>query len=85
MHTNKVGLWNPGWEQVEFRTHDYFSNYDIHIRFWIPPYDQLIAQTIAIVEGEIARIMRGSTNHLTLLEIWLWHRSCDYPALALDS
>ena len=32
MQTTRAGLWNSGWEQVELRTDDYFSNYDINIR-----------------------------------------------------
>ena len=65
----RVGLWNNHWEEVEARSEDYFQHYDKHIRFWIPFYDQLITQASAVVQGEIARMMRMDVDSLSILEI----------------
>lgn len=69
MKNDGVGFWNPDWHEVENRSDDYFRHYDIHIRFWIPFYDQLIRQTAAIVQGEIARLMRTDQRSLEILEV----------------
>jgi len=81
MQHGKIGMWNSHWEQVEARSEDYFLQYDMHIRFWIPFYDQLINQSSAVIEGEIARIMRSETEPLSLLEIGFGTGALTVPLL----
>jgi len=69
MKNDRVGLWNPDWHEVESRSDDYFSHYDIHIRFWIPFYEELIKHTAAIVQSEIANLMRNNSQAIEILEI----------------
>ncbi len=65
----RVGKWREEWGPVIERTPDYFNNYDINIRCWIPHYDQFIQQCVAVVQVEITRLLRQSSTPLKLLEI----------------
>src|SRR5205807_281803 len=69
MLKDKVGMWKSDWKEVERRDASYFINYDMHIRVWVPYYDQLIAQAAGIIQREIARLMRLNHHSLELLEV----------------
>ena len=67
----KIGDWNPDWSnaRVKDRDNDYFDNYDMHIRSWIPQYDNLIVETIRFIQREIMNLLRTVSGGINLLEI----------------
>jgi hypothetical protein len=79
---DSVGIWNPEWREVENRDGTYFKNYDLHIRMWIPYYEQLIRQTVTIVQREIARLMRNDGRPLELLEVGYGTGALTFPLLS---
>jgi hypothetical protein len=65
----KIGIWNPEWDEVHTRSEDYFSKYDMHIRCWIPGYEQLIGHCAATIQREIAESLDTDGSPSCLLEI----------------
>jgi hypothetical protein len=67
----KIGDWDPYWSiaRVKDRDNDYFDNYDMHIRSWIPQYDKLISETILFIQREIMSLLRTVPDGIKLLEI----------------
>lgn len=66
---NKIGHWANWGEIVENRTIDYFENYDLHIRCWIPRYDDFIEGCFNLIRKHTLQLFRGSTHRLKILEI----------------
>lgn len=67
---NKIGYWSSDWDAVvEERTPDYFINYDMHIRSWIPRYDEFILGCFDIVRHHTVQLFRSENHRLKILEI----------------
>lgn len=67
---NKIGSWDKNWDEiVEQRNPDYFINYDMHIRCWIPNYDDFILGTFHVIKHHTLNLFRESSNQLKILEI----------------
>lgn len=67
---NRLGRWGENWSgRTENREPEYFTNYDKHIRCWIPSYDKLLRDTAALIEQEILRIWGLARRPLNLLEL----------------
>lgn len=65
-----VGRWDEDWtSETEFRSPDYFDQYERHIRCWIPRYAQLIRDCAATVFREILRIYADKMRSVDVLEI----------------
>jgi SAM-dependent methyltransferase len=65
------GIWDKAWHdtRVAERPSDYCRYYDMHIRCWIPDYNELIAECVRAVQREILNLLVGSARKLTILEI----------------
>ena len=66
-----IGNWNVQWGKIRVRERDdtYFDKYDMHIRCWIPRYEDLISETVAYVQREIMELLRNTSQGLNLLEL----------------
>ena len=51
-----IGRWRTQWpRKVESRPPDYFRDYDLHVRCWVPAYEHLVRQTAE----SVSRILLG--------------------------
>lgn len=68
---NKIGLWQNSWgDIVEERSPDYFINYDLHIRCWIPRYNDFIQGCFELIRHYTIDRFRNSPNKkIRILEI----------------
>lgn len=68
---NKIGQWNTKWgEIVEERSPDYFINYDLHIRSWIPRYNDFIQGCFELIRHyTIDRFRNSPSKKIRILEI----------------
>ena len=66
-----IGEWQAAWSEVavEDRGPEYFENYDLHIRSWIPAYDELVATACEYVNRELMTLLRQKEGDLKILEI----------------
>lgn len=89
-----IGRWRPSWpRQVENRPPEYFREYDLHVRCWIPAYEHLVCQVAESVSrllldrllatGEPVRVLEAGvgTGALTV-ELLRWLQRIDAPRRA---
>jgi SAM-dependent methyltransferase len=74
---DRIGIWQESWDRVEDRDDSYFAHYDLHIRRWIPGYDELLAEAAAAVDRFLPR-GADVTKDIRLLEV-----GCGTGALTL--
>lgn len=68
-HEKKVGLWIEGWS-YDRRDPVYYELYDLHIRTWVPGYDEFILSAAARVVEVLLRLRVSAGNGpVNILEI----------------
>jgi len=65
----KIGKWDDDWSVQKNK--GYFNKYDMHIRCWVPNYEDLIRKTFDQVHKEFINILKimPSSNRIKILEI----------------
>jgi ubiquinone/menaquinone biosynthesis C-methylase UbiE/predicted MPP superfamily phosphohydrolase len=78
---NRFGEWNTSWNDVLYRSDDYFDNYDMHIRCWIPGYDEFNQFAADLVVVHVYQALRRTPRRLRVMEIGFGTGSLTKPIL----
>ncbi|MEP7008991.1 MAG: class I SAM-dependent methyltransferase [Acidobacteriota bacterium] len=65
----KIGHWDSEWREVGLRSTEYFSDYEMNIRCWIPGYEHLIDMCAAAVETELLTLLVAHGGMPRVLEV----------------
>jgi len=65
----KIGQWDPDWRDPDHRPEAYFSNYDQHIRCWVPQYEALIRHCARLTQRAIVERISEADTEIGVLEI----------------
>ncbi len=68
LQKEKLGIWNTEWTFDE-RTDDYYMNFDLNIRCWIPHYERLIATAAEEILRASASNLASKGSPAAILEV----------------
>lgn len=79
LEREKIGHWDPQWNNQMGPSSTYFTQYDLNIRCWIPRYDYMIKHTAVVAVEELRRLQKSRPP--TRGGMWVLEVGCGTGAL----